>query len=78
MAEIGPEVKRFSTAAHLASWAGLAPGKNESAGRNHSSRTPKANRYLRQALVEAAPAAGRERDHYLSARYHRLSARRGR
>ncbi|MFC1961159.1 IS110 family transposase, partial [Chloroflexota bacterium] len=64
IAEIGTDMSRFPTANHLTSWAGLAPGKNESAGRNRSSRTLKANRYLRPALVQVAHAVGKT-DTYL-------------
>jgi transposase len=77
VAEVGNDVQRFPTAGHLASWAGLVPGKNESAGRNHSAKTNKANRYLKAALVEAAQAVGRSRDNYLASQFHRLAARRG-
>lgn len=76
VAEIGIDMSRFPTANHLTSWAGLAPGKNESAGRNRSSRTLKANRYLRPALVQAAHAAGKTNT-YLGEKYRRLSRRRG-
>jgi transposase len=77
VAELGTDMTRFPTAAHAASWAGVAPGKNESAGRNRSAKTPHANSYLKRALVEAAHAAGRSKDNYLSAQYRRLAARRG-
>jgi transposase len=77
VAELGWDMSRFRSAAQAAAWAGLVPGKNESAGRNRSARTNKANRYLKSALVEAAHAAGRTKDTYLSAQYRRLSARRG-
>jgi transposase len=77
VAEIGTNMSRFKTAGHLASWAGLVPGKNESAGRNRSSKTNKANRYLKAALVEAANAVGHTHDSHLSAQFHRLAARRG-
>ena len=77
IAELRIDMSRFPTANHAASWAGLAPGKNESAGRNRSAKTPPANRYLKRALVEAAHAAGRSKDNYLSAQYRRLAARRG-
>jgi transposase len=77
VAEIGTDLSRFPSAGHLAAWAGLVPGKNESAGRNRSSRTNKANRYLKACLVEAANAVGHTRDSHLAAQFHRLAARRG-
>jgi transposase len=77
IAEIGTDMSRFPTHRHLASWAGLAPGQNESAGRNRSARTPKGNQYLRTALVEAAQAAGRTKGTYLGEQYRRLARRRG-
>ena len=77
IAEVGADLSRFATAGHVASWAGMCPGNNESAGKRHSGKTRKGNRALRVALVEAAQAAGRTRNTYLSAQYHRLAARRG-
>jgi transposase len=77
VAEIGTDMSRFQTAGHLASWAGLVPGKNERAGRNRSSKTNKANRYLKALLVEAANAVGHTHDSHLAAQFHRLAARRG-
>jgi transposase len=77
VAELGTDLTRFPTAAHLASWAGLCPGNDESAGKRRSGKTRKGNRWLRWALTEAAQAARRSRDTYLRAQYHRLAARRG-
>lgn len=77
VAEVGTDMSRFQTAGHLASWAGLVPGKNESAGHNRSSKTNKANRYLKAILVEAANAVGHTHNSHLAAQYHRLAARRG-
>lgn len=77
VSEIGVDMKQFPTHKHLASWAKMCPGNNESAGKRKSGRTGKANRYLRSALIEAAHAASRVKGTYLSAQYHRLAARRG-
>ena len=68
---------RFPSARHLASWAGICPGNNESAGKRKSGRTRKGNPSLRTALVEVAQAAGRAKQTYLGAHYRRLVARRG-
>lgn len=70
-------MSQFPTPQQLASWAGMCPGNNESAGRHFSGRTRKGNRWLRGALGEAAAAAARTKGTYLSARYRRLASRRG-
>ena len=77
VAELGDDMSRFPTAGHAASWAGLCPGNNESAGKRLSGRTRIANRTLRAALVESARGAIRTRDCYLAAQYRRLVKRRG-
>ena len=77
VAEIGTDLSRFPTDRHLASWAGLCPGGHQSAGKRQSGKTRTGNRWLRTAPVEAATGAGRARNTYLSAQYHRLAARRG-
>jgi transposase len=77
VAEIGTSMDRFPTAGDLASWAGMCPGNDESAGKRRSGRTRKGDRWLRCALTEAAQAAARTKRSYLRAQYHRLAARRG-
>jgi transposase len=77
VAEIGIDMSRFPTADHLASWAGVAPGNNESGGKRRSGKTRKGNQHLRTALVQAANAAARTRGTYLRAQYQRLAPRRG-
>ena len=77
VAEIGVEMNRFATDGHLASWAGMCPGNNESAGKRNSGKTSKGNRYLRAALVQAAWAASHQKETYLAAQYRRLVKRMG-
>ena len=78
IAEIGTDMTRFPTAGHLASWAGMCPGNNESAGKRRSGRTRKGSPWLRALLVQMAHAAARKGDSYFGAQYRRLAARRGR
>jgi transposase len=77
LAEIGPDWSRFPTDKQLASWVALCPGHDQSAGRRRSGKTRDGNRWLRQALVEAAQGARHTKHSYFKAQYARIARRRG-
>jgi transposase len=77
VAEIGADLAPFEDAEHLASWAGMCPGNNESAGKRKNGKTRKGSPWLRRALIEAAHGAANTKGKYFQALYRRLAARRG-
>ena len=77
LAELGPDLSRFRAGAALASWSGLCPGNNESAGKRKSGRSPVRKHHLKTIMIEVAWAAIKKKGSYFKDKYYRLKARRG-
>ena len=77
ISEIGTDMSRFPSAQNLASWAGMCPGNDQSAGKRKSGKTRKGNKILRTTLVQSGRAAANSKNTYLNSQYKRISARRG-
>lgn len=77
LAETGVKMDQFRNADHFASWAGLVPGCNESAGKKKSTKLRKGNKFLKSTLVECAHSAIRHKDSYFYSKYCKIAARRG-
>lgn len=77
LAVIGIDMSRFPSDSHIASWAGLCPGNNESAGKRRSGKTTKGNKLLKTTLVVCAHSAVKVKSSYFYAQFQRISARRG-
>ena len=77
LSEIGLDITRFPTAAHLCAWAGLAPGNNESAGKRYSGKTRKGNATLKTTLIQSAKTAKNKKGSFFKAQFERIAVRRG-
>ena len=77
ISEIGVDMERFPTAGHLASWAGVAPGNSESAGKRKNAKTKKSSKVLKSTLAQSAQAAARNKNSFYHAQHQRITVRRG-
>ena len=77
LSEIGNEMENFISNKHLASWAGICPGNNESAGKKYSTRVTQGNKYLKSVLIEAAWSASHTKNTHLAYKHYVIAKRRG-